>query len=165
LAPQVCAVWKDRHPAGDQIETEIPVADITSIDDLVFIVRGRQRTAIAPVPVGPVHAPSDANTGQPMLEIRVDGHLRKAREPALLGGLVSVRGIAVPSAESIPVAGAEPAPTRLDISADGFVRTAVECRLVDGPIRGIAPIGRQESGKTEPDRAAGTPSPERRAIG
>jgi hypothetical protein len=165
LAPHVCAVWKDRHPAGDQIETEIPVADITSIDDLVFIVRGRQRTAIAPVPVGPVHAPSDANTGQPMLEIRVDGHLRKAREPALLGGRVSVRGIAVPSAESIPVAGAEPAPTRLDISADGFVRTAVECRLVDGPIRGIAPIGRQESGKTEPDRAAGTPSPERRAIG
>jgi hypothetical protein len=164
-SPLVCAVWKDQHPAADQIETEIPVADITSIDDLAFVVRKRQRTAIAPVPVGPVHVPADAVTGQPMLEVRVDGHLRKARDAALLGGLVAMRGIAVPAARTIPIGGAEPAPTNLDISTDGFVRTAVECRLVDGPLRGIMPIGRREQAHAEPAQASDTGSAERRAIG
>jgi hypothetical protein len=163
--PLACAVWKDQHPVGDQIETDIPVADITSIDELAFIVRRRQRTAVAPVPVGPVHVPQDASAGQPMLEIRVDGHLRKARDAALLGGLVSLRGIAVPAARAIPIVGAEAAPTRLDISHDGFVRTAVECRLVDGPIRGIAPIGRRENPNAQPAQPADIASPERRATG
>jgi hypothetical protein len=99
-----------------------------------------------------------------MLEIRVDGHLKKARDATLLGGFVSLRGIAVPAARAIPVAGAEPAPTGLDISPDGFVRTAVECRLVDGPVRGIAPIGRRDDGRTDP-APADIGSPERRAAG
>jgi hypothetical protein len=141
------------------------VADITSIDELAFVVRRRQRTAVAPVPVGPVHVPSEAKTAHPMLEIRVDGQLRKARDPSLLGGFVSLRGIAVPAAQAIPIAGGEPAPTRLDMSPDGFVRTAVECRLVDGPVRGIAPLGRRDAGRTQPVRSTDTASTDRRAAG
>jgi mycobactin salicyl-AMP ligase len=163
--PLLCAVWKDKHPIGDRIDAEFPAADITAIDELAYVVRRRHRSAVAPVPVGPVYVPSELQSGQPMLEIRVDGQLRKARDPHALGGLVSMRGMAIPAARQIPVPGAAPVSTRLDIGPDGFVRTAVECQLVDGPVRGLTPIGRREDGRTDPLRPLDIAAPGHRATG
>ena len=146
--PLVGAVWKDEHP--DSVPAaDGGIVDITSIDELAFAVRRRERKDVSALPVGPVHASGDTA----LLEIRVDGHPHKARErhATLLGGLLSLRGMAVPTARSIPVRGSEPAPTGVEVGSEGFVRTDIACRLVDGPMRGIVPVGRRD--RDRPDAA------------
>jgi hypothetical protein len=152
--PTIGAVWKDQHPdPSREINAGRRVIDITTIDDLAFVARRREQPFVVPLPVGPVSVPSDSGGGSAILEIRIEGHLHRASDSRanLLGGLLSVRGMAVPTAKSIPTEGGQPAMTGIEPGAEGFVRTEIEGRLADGAIRGVVPEGRHDK---EPIEAA-----------
>jgi hypothetical protein len=77
-----------------------------------------------------------------------------------------MRGIAVPTAKSIPHETGQPAATGIEPSAEGFVRTDIEGRLADGPVRGVVPAGRhdKEAGDAAPQDGAWPDRPGRRAA-
>lgn len=152
--PTIGAVWKDEHPdPALEANGGYRVIDISVIDDLAFVARRREQSYVAPLPVGPVNVPSDSAGGSAILEIRIEGHLHKASDSRanLLGGLISMRGMAVPTAKSIPGETGDPVATGLEPGAEGFVRTEIEGRLTDGAVRGVVPAGRHDK---EPERAA-----------
>jgi len=167
--PTIGVVWKDSHPdPSREIDAGRRVIDITAIDDLAFVARRREGSGVVPLPVGPVNVPSDSAGGSAILEIRIEGHLHKASDSraSLLGGLLSLRGMAVPTARSIPGDNETPAATGIEPSAEGFVRTDIEGRLADGAIRGVLPAGRhdRENGVATPEDSTWPERPGRRAA-
>lgn len=167
--PTIGAVWKDAHPSSaEPLDAGRRVIDVTVIDDLAFVARRREGSDVVPLPVGPVNVPSDAPGGSAILEIRIDGLLHKASDPRanLLGGLLSLRGMAVPTARSITSEAGQAATTGIEPSTEGFVRTDIEGRLADGAIRGVVPTGRhdKEPGGAAPGDSAWPDRPGRRAA-
>ncbi len=121
-----------------------------------------------PLPIGPINVPSDAAGGSAILETRIEGQLHKAGDAraSLLGGLLSMRGMAVPTAKAIPNEAGELTVTGIEPGPEGFVRTDIEGRLADGPVRGVVPAGRhdKQSGGAAPADSAWPDRPGRRAA-